>query len=384
MSASTENRMERYLISLTADALNQSESAEIKWKPSWGWIYKMSDYHHVANLVYYKIMWSDDVRVKKWKERFEERYRSAMRLQERNSILRDQIERELEKREIHALFTGESAVLRYYERPEMRTPEPLQILVQKKEYDNARRLIISMGFEEMMDSREQKTGLFVRIPDQKLQLFHELPFTGKKVKQWFKDMPGELPREENRHYIHYMNEETLYIYLICRLADKFARGLAEIRDIADLWAFVSKEGHGLKWKEVREELESMELETFGEYIVKLTGKWFGNMQFHDDSILLNDMQTYILSKGAYGRRAGESVLPLIPGVVDSYYRDLRKEEKRKLREMRFPSLEYMAVSFPKLKKWPLLLPVYWIIRLVKKQKFRKKEQAEAGKDEDKA
>ena len=96
------------------------------------------------------------------------------------------------------------------------------------------------------------------------------------------------------------------------------------------------------------------------------------------------MQTYILSKGAYGRRAGESVLPLIPGVVDSYYRDLRKEEKRKLREMRFPSLEYMAVSFPKLKKWPLLLPVYWIIRLVKKQKFRKKEQAEAGKDEDKA
>ena len=132
MSVSMESRMERYLISLVADALNQNESAEIKWKPSWEWIYKMSDYHHVANLVYYKVMWSDDARVRKWKERFEERYKSAIRLQERNQILRDQIEQELEKKEIHALFVGESAILRYYERPEMRTPEHLQLLVQKK------------------------------------------------------------------------------------------------------------------------------------------------------------------------------------------------------------------------------------------------------------
>lgn len=384
MSVSMESRMERYLISLVADALNQNESAEIKWKPSWEWIYKMSDYHHVANLVYYKVMWSDDARVRKWKERFEERYKSAIRLQERNQILRDQIEQELEKKEIHALFLGESAILRYYERPEMRTPEPLQILVQKKKYDDARRAVVSMGFEEITDRQNQKTGLFVKIPDQRIRLLHELPFSGKKVKMWFKDMPGELPREDGRHYIHYMNEETLYIYFICRLADKFARGQAEIRDVADLWTVVSKEGHGMKWKEVREELESLELETFGEYIVKLAGKWFGNMHFYGDNGLLNAMQTYILSKGAYGRRENESFLPLVPGVVDSYYRDLRKEEKRKMREMQFPSLEYMAVSFPKLKKWPLLLPAYWIIRLAKRRKFTKKEQSKLGKDEDKA
>ena len=52
--------------------------------------------------------------------------------------------------------------------------------------------------------------------------------------------------------------------------------------------------------------------------------------------------------------------------------------------MQFPPLEYMAVSFPKLKKWPLLLPAYWIIRLAKKWKFTKKEQSKLGKDEDKA
>lgn len=377
MSVNIESRMERYLITLIAEAVNQSESVESKWKPSWEWIYKTSDYHHVSNLVYYKVMWSDDVRVLKWKERFETRYRNAMRLQERNLILRKQLEAELEKREMHSLFLGESMILEYYPRPEMRMPEPIELLVQKKRYDDARRLLRSMGFDEVRDGRGQGTGLFARIPDQKIRLYDALPFTGRKVRAWFREMPGELPKEDERSYIHCMNEETTYIYFICRLADKFARGQLEIRDIVDFWLLLSKEGPQLKWKEVREEIESMDLDTFGEYIVKLTGKWFGNMHFHEDNYILNDMQTYIISKGTLGRRESEDVLPLVTSVVDSYYRDLRKEERRRMREWRFPPIDYMVSSFPRLRKWPILLPVCWLIRLMKNRRFRKKRRARA-------
>ncbi len=336
----------------------------------------MSDYHHVANLVYYKIMWSDDVHVLKWKERFETRYRDAMRLQERNRILRGQLEAELEKREIHAFLAGESLILEYYQRPEMRTPEPIELLVQKKKYDSARRLLVSMGFEEILDKQGKRTGLFARIPDQKIRLYDELPFTGKKIKAWFHELPVELPKEEGYDYIHCMNEETMYIYLVCRLADRFARGQMEIRDMVDLWLFLSREGSQLKWKEIKEELESLELDTFGEYIVKLAGKWFGNMYFHEDNDMLNDIQTYIISKGEHGRRESGDVLPLITSVVDSYHRDLKKEEKKRIRQWRFPSIDYMEVSFPRLKKWPMFLPFCWIIRLMRNRKYTKKREAE--------
>ncbi len=374
--------MERYLIGLIAEVISQTESVETRWRPSWEWIYKISDYHHVSNLIYYKVMWSDDPHVVKWKERFEDRYRNAMRLQERNRRLRKQLETELERREIHSVFTGESIVLEYYQRPEMRIPEPIELLVQKKKYDDARSLILSMGFEEVKDAYDHGTGLFARIPDQKIRLYDALPFTGRKIKSWFKELPGELPKEEDRRYIHCMNEETVYIYFICRLADKFARGQMEIRDIVDFWLLLSKEGPELKWKEIREELESLELDTFGEYIAKLAGKWFGNMYFREDNDLLNDMQTYIISKGERGRRESEDVLPLITSVVDSYHRDLKKEEKKKLREWRFPSIDYMASSFPRLKKWPVLLPAYWILRLMKNRKFRKKREAETQESEE--
>ena len=89
------------------------------------------------------------------------------------------------------------------------------------------------------------------------------------------------------------------------------------------------------------------------------------------------MQTYIISKGTLGRRESEDVLPLVTSVVDSYYRDLRKEERRRMREWRFPPIDYMVSSFPRLRKWPILLPVCWLIRLMKNRRFRKKRRARA-------
>ena len=82
------SRQEAYLIELVASTVNQQDPILGTEHPAWGWLYKMSDYHHVSNLVYYKIMWEDGRDARIWKEKFELRYREALRQQERYEALR--------------------------------------------------------------------------------------------------------------------------------------------------------------------------------------------------------------------------------------------------------------------------------------------------------
>ncbi len=374
MSAITGRRQEDYLIELTAAAVGQREAAKSPGHPSWGWIYKMSDYHDVANLVYYKIMWYDSPGLIPWKEKFQARYRRAIRFQELYRELRSEIEAELENAGIHSVFMGESAVLEFYPQTEMRMPEPIQILIEKKRMDDTRRIMFGMDFEETVSEDGVHIWKYTQSPELTVMITDSLPFSGKKIRNWFTDFPKMLPCENNRHYIHCMNEETLYVYFICRLAEKYARGQIEIRDIVDLWLLISREGPEMKWKDIGEELENMELDTFGEYIAKLAGKWFSNMYFRGDMEMLGDMQDYIFSKGETARRENEAILPLVRTVADNYYRDLKKEEKKRWRSWLFPSLEYMTASYPRLSKRPFLLPAYWMIRIIKRKMFSRKER----------
>ena len=384
MSVQTERRQEDYLIELLSSVINQEEMIGNTARPAWGWIYKMSDYHHVASLIYYKIMWAEGVGVRKWKERFEVRYRKAIRFQEKYAALRKELAKKLEQAEVHAVFLGESAVLEYYPRPEMRMPEPLMLLVEKKKMYRVSGIMNAMNFENTGEKEGCGTWQYSETPDLKVRIAETLPFSGKKTKLWFEEMPRVLPREEGKRYIHCMNEETLYIYFICRLAEKYARGQIEIRDIVDLWLLISREGPELKWKEINEELDNIGLDIFGEYIAKLAGKWFGRMYFREDMDALGDMQTYIFSKGEEARRENESILPLVKIVADNYYRDLRKEEKEKKRAWLFPSIDYMSAFFPKLKKRPLLLPFYWILRIIIRKNFARKERIKEEKEKKEA
>ena len=382
MSAFTGRNQEDYLIELTAAAIGQREAAKNAGRPNWGWIYKMSDYHHVANLVYYKIMWEDSPGIMPWKGKFQARYRRAIRVQGALGQLRADLGRRLEQAGIHSLFMGESAVLGLYPQPEMRMPEPIQILVQKKCLSGVRRIMSEMDFEEEPSRNGVHIWKSARSGDLSVLAAEELPFTGKKIRNWFADFLKDLPREDGKRFIHYMNEDTLYIYFICRLAEKYARGQIEIRDIVDLWLLISHEGPSLRWKDIMNELESMELETFGEYISKLAGKWFANMYFNEDMEMLRDMQEYIFSKGEHARRENEMILPLVRTVADNYYRDLKKEEKAKLRSWRFPSLEYMSGPYPVLRKFPFLLPLCWGLRIIKQMRFSRKEREKEENQEE--
>lgn len=372
---------EDYFLELLASAVNQRETLLRKPNVSWEWIYKMADYHHVSNLIYYKIMWVDAKDAQKWKEKFSERYQLAIKLNTQYEKLEEELEKRFQEGHINVLFLGNGLYKPYYPYPEMRMPQSVKILVEKGKTVEAGKILRESGLQFQKKKEEKDRNQSYCLHDMRVEVMEELPFTDRLVRRWFRNFLSKVPRVQGKKYIHYMTMEILYLYLITDISRKYAEGEAELRDALDLWVLLKACGQDMIWKWIGKELESLGLEVFSEYFLYLIGGWFGKMQFSEESDVLHDMQTYFLSKGQKARAENEKFFPIIKNVADTYYRNLRKEEKKRDRQMKYPSVEYMRTAFPVLDMFPWLLPVFWIVRMVKRKEYVRKENTRNQKEE---
>lgn len=372
---------EEYLLELLASAVNQRETLFRRQNISWEQLYKTADYHHVSNLIYYKIMWEDARGLQRWKEKFKERYQLAIKLQEQYSKLEEKLAGQFQKRQVHVLFLGNGLFAPYYPYSEMRMPQTFRILVEKGRVKEAGEILEETGFHLEEKPSEKHSCRLYRMRDLKAEVMDRLPFVDKEAKSWFKNLVMQLPHEEEQKYIHCMNEEVLFLYLITDISQRYAEGEAELRDVLDLWVLLKACGQDMEWKSIWKEIGDLKLEVFTRYFLHLTGACFGNMQFTEEADVLRDMQAYLLTKGQEARRENEKLFPIIKSVADNYYRNLRKEEKRRERQMKYPSMEYMRTVFPILDTLPCLLPLCWVVRMAKTKEYVLRERAKERKKE---
>lgn len=373
MSERADKQTDEYLIELVASVIEQRESLLKNVSADWNRIYKISDFHHVSNTVYFKIMFSEDPRLSKIKSKFESRYRFSLNLQERYKNFRQEFASELEKAKINCVFLGESLYLPFYSHAEMRMPQPVKVLLESEKLADAANILLKMNFTQ----DEGENFKFTKFTDVKAEICDSVNFLDKNLNSKFKDLLEFLPAKKGSKYIKYMDLETMYLYTIADFADKYSQGQIEIRDMADLWLLYSKQENILKWKKIDNELIKLNLDKFEDYLIKLASKWFGRMSFPQEADKLESMQEYIISKGENARKENEKILPLVKKVADNYYKDLKKLQKARKRQLMFPGLDYMKKFYPVLEKHPGMLGFFWIIRLVRNtfsSKMRKSEE----------
>lgn len=360
------------LLELLAVVINQEEEIPA-WQraPEWGRLYKLADYHHVANVVYGPIISMNSKRLDKWKESFEERYHYAVITQERYREAEKLIADTLEKAKIHCLELEETILNQCYSRKENRYPLPVKFLIQPGKLDALRAAMRGIDFEETpVRGRRSVPGeyCFSKTRGMTVYFYEKLDFTNKKMNKYFLLPPQSFRKKKGRNYVHVQDVNDFYLYYISWLAERYARGAVEIRDILDLWQCYMAFYEKVDWKETNKEFKRMDIDWFAEMIVKLAAAWFGELDgFEEDLETLHAMERYIISKGTKARAENEKLLPLVKEVADVYERDLKKERRRKQLELWFPDRNYMMTLYPSLEKHRLLLPVCWISRLIKRQ-----------------
>ncbi|MGC4019598.1 MAG: nucleotidyltransferase family protein [Muricomes sp.] len=364
----SEKRIRSYevkcLIELLSALVNQNEIPRWARQPNWGSLYKMADYHGVANVVYYGILGFDSKELEPWKKKFEERFHQAVLSEERFSAIVPQVLNVLEKNKVHSIILHEYRMRHFYPHSDMRAVKYVRIFVEKGKEESVRKSMKYLDFEEQ-ESRIEGEIRYYKIPGILFIFQSSLDFTNKKIKKYFSLPIKDYTKEQGYRYIHGFEPEEYYVYVIGCAAESYARGNLDIQFILDMWFYYISVYKELDWTVVYKELSYLDLGSFPEYIIKLAAFWFGGMLFPEDDILFDSMERYILSKGGQCRKESEKLLPLVKEVSDFYKKDLQQKRRQQMREWVFPQMEYMSTMFPILLKHSWLLPVCWTLRILR-------------------
>jgi len=352
---------ERYLITLLSSVMNQKESPAPLRNLNWDKMFRLADYHRVAHVVYYGIMGLDVEIPQSIRQRFFGKYLESVHRVERLRSTEKQVQALLERNGITCFFLNYSDFVKCYPIEEMCCREFIEIGTEKKYAQIIRTLLWEADFEDRYT--EIRGELYYRVPGNKVLCFDQTMFFSRLMQKFYINLLHSLPDKKGMNYIREMNASEIYLFLMCRLTDSYARGDISLSQIMDFWVFYKNQGEFFLWPYIYERLKELKIEEFAERLEYLILRWFGTGTGIENVEIYDAMESYIFSKGTEGREISAQFLPLIKTVADCYSRDRKREELLRLVAWLFPDREYMETIYPALENFSILLPYFWLIRL---------------------
>lgn len=357
----------RYLLSLISAIINQTEIPRSVRSLNWENIYKLSEYHKVAHIVYLATLGLEGDIAKKWKDLFHERYGESLLSQERFRNAAEVVMWQLKQNKIHALLIRDGIMSTCYETREIRALNQVRILVGEGQEAKIHSLMRSMDFQKQQNHKG-RGEVYYRIPKTTVIFYTDLGFCTRQLKKYF-DFPVKVIHQmEGERYLHQFTEDEFYIYLVCDLVNQYACGEIRIGDMVDYWQFYKNYKNQLNWEYVEKELSAAGVLDFAQRLCKLAYIWFGEVdeelsREYDENIeIYQAIELYILTRGMEGREISMSLTELVKEVSDLRTRTRKEERRRRYRSFLFPDRKYMENIFPILEDAPFLLPLCWVWR----------------------
>lgn len=276
---------------------------------------------------------------------FNQQLGSLYRYEQLNHEL-DSVSNLFESEEIKFIPLKGSVIREYYPKPEMRTSCDVDVLIHKEELSRARKL-----FEEKLNFvYNDKCGhdiSFWSPANVEVELHHTLfehDFDEKE--QLDKVWQYATPCEGFTHK-HELDKAFFMFYHIVHMAKHVRSGGCGIRPFLDLVILEDKFGYD---KDAFMELISKAgLETFTKKVFDVAHMWFGTMEPDETSDL---MAEYVFGAGAYGS-------------IENQVARNRSKGKSKFKSILsrvFISRRELEVMYPTVKAYPILTPVFEVVR----------------------
>lgn len=244
-----------------------------------------------------------------------------------------------------------------YPRPDMRTMGDADILIKLEQYDKIRPLMTELGFAEKLESDHElvwtKSCLYLELHKRLI------PSYNKDYAAYFGDgwqLAQPCPDCPNRHE---MTAEDQLLYLFIHFAKHYRSGGVGIRHIVDLYVY-KQANPQLNETYIAEELKKLQVYEFYFHVFKTLRVWFENDMPSEKTQLITNT---IFGSGSYGTKADRLAadgVRLMAADGDS----AKVVRRKQLLQMIFPPRQALCERYPILKKFPVLLPVMWIVRWV--------------------
>lgn len=355
----------KYLIDIIRRVLSKEKVIPLNNEEMFSYrdIYSLAKFHQVENIVFYGIenyLKEDDKLYQYWKKKNLQNITMSLTQEEEKKFLVDIFE----KNQIDFLPVKGFYIRKLYPRDDFRFMSDLDILIDEKKAKKVKKLMKKNNYQ-IDNYNYYNHDEYTKKPFIHVELHRSLVTRDHPNYIYYKNIMHKTPLKEKYRYFHQLKKEDLYIYDIVHLKKHYDEGGVGIRNFIDIYLFLNENNFDVNY--VNKEVEKIGLLDFKNQVEQISLKWFkeGDLQS------LSEMEIFILKSGIFGT--------VEHAVAQEINNNQSKSKVRIILKRAFPNINRMKALYPSLEKRMILLPFYYIHRLFRGIKKRKKTIAEIKK-----
>lgn len=237
-----------------------------------------------------------------------------------------------------------------YPNPYMRQMVDVDILVRPYDFKRIKDIMQQLGFSGDAESSWKHDNF--KKQNIKIEIHKRLTDDSGVIMQWEERMWERAI--SNSGHIFKMTPEDFYIFHFVHLYKDFLNGSLGLRRIIDTW-LLQKQSIDMLF--VNNTLKNMRMDLFHDRICKLSRVLMGDEMMDENSEIL---LSHSFLNGVYGTSKSYKT-----GRITAMSRGQGMTSGKLKSWLAAVFLPYsrMKAQFPVLKKWPILLPYYWLVRI---------------------
>jgi hypothetical protein len=331
----------RFLVNVIGGIIRQDETFPLYNKRlSWERLYRLSDYHNTANIVYLGILGSSTKIDEAWKERFFRRYQQALHYNDIYASEEATVLGMLDANDVQCVILQSTSIREFYEIPETASNSSLRLLFSEEDYDRAKGYLIDNGFETDAFYSEYGEHM-VKASGFSIQLYYRIPVETELLHQSMRKLIAGAYIDPQFKGISALSMEYSYIFQMTETVYLYCCDLITIRQMLDTYLVYRAYREEMDMGIVTEKFKKMKIDQLAEGLLHIAAMWFGKrdddfLQVPKDSLRVYDeIESRILSNGLSGVDSEmEQALELRQAITRAREKAAKDAEKRRLKAAR--------------------------------------------------
>ena len=244
------------------------------------------------------------------------------------------------------------AVLKdYYPKLGMRQMCDNDILFDSSRAEDVRAIMESLGFQTKEFGVKYR-DCYQKEPVCYFEMHRALftPYAGASVFEYYRDVKARLIKDGGNAFGYHFSNEDFYLYMTAHEYKHFSYSGVGLRSLLDAYVFLKRFEGRLDEDYIAREAQKLGLAEFERQNRGLALRLFQGEALSDGDRAMLD---YLSSSGVFGTKE-----QLAQNLVRKHGRATYLFKKL------FPSCKAMCTLYPVLNKLPVLLPLFWLLRIL--------------------
>lgn len=356
----------KYLLSTLEAIINDKRPVPSLNRVNWNTIFRLANFHKIANVLYYAILGSNERMTKDIRRSFYTAFNDALLSYDRIASVQEALFWKFDIEKIDVIVFRGSNFNDLYPMREMGVSDALELYIVNSNKEIVDGIMSGLDFTAS-SLKQADCIVYTRNPKCEIKVYLQNPFYDGTMKKYYDNTFSRLSNIGSYKHIYGFDTDTYYIFMVSMIANSYALKISRIRQLLDLWVFYQKYYDDFNWEYIQGEFKKLYLSAMADRILELCFIWFDDNTASnpEDIDIYDNMENFILSRGDIGFEESCQYFPLVYRLNKLLIKEKEKLEKEDYKKFLYPDKEYMQSLYPTLTSYGKsgLMLAYMVRRL---------------------